>query len=214
MKIGMIMLAAGNSRRFGSNKLLYQVEGVPLYVRTLQRLMRAKERLENRKEELLAEGGLRKGEELCLSVTVVTQYQEIYEAAKRAGARAFYNPRPQDGISSSLKIGLKENLEADACLFAVSDQPWVREETLEALLRLFLISGKGMASLSHKGTPGNPCVFSSAYYPELMALLGDAGGKRVLMGHLEDADFLEVEEGQELTDLDVRPQEEAKNGLV
>ena len=31
MKIHMIYLAAGNSRRFGSNKLLYDFHGMPLY---------------------------------------------------------------------------------------------------------------------------------------------------------------------------------------
>lgn len=31
MKLGLIMLAAGNSRRFGSNKLLYTIEGEPMY---------------------------------------------------------------------------------------------------------------------------------------------------------------------------------------
>ena len=31
MKLGLIMLAAGNSRRFGSNKLLYTIEGCLLY---------------------------------------------------------------------------------------------------------------------------------------------------------------------------------------
>lgn len=31
MKLGLIMLAAGNSRRFGSNKLLYRIDGMPMY---------------------------------------------------------------------------------------------------------------------------------------------------------------------------------------
>ena len=30
MKLGLIMLAAGNSRRFGSNKLLYGIDGMPM----------------------------------------------------------------------------------------------------------------------------------------------------------------------------------------
>ena len=39
MKIGMILLAAGCSRRFGSNKLLYEIEGKPMYLRALERLL-------------------------------------------------------------------------------------------------------------------------------------------------------------------------------
>ena len=31
MKLGLIMLAAGNSRRFGSTKLLYGIDGMPMY---------------------------------------------------------------------------------------------------------------------------------------------------------------------------------------
>lgn len=36
VKLALIMLAAGNSRRFGSNKLMYEVDGVPMYQRTLR----------------------------------------------------------------------------------------------------------------------------------------------------------------------------------
>lgn len=37
----LIMLAAGNSRRFGANKLLYEIEGSPMYQRTLSCLFKA-----------------------------------------------------------------------------------------------------------------------------------------------------------------------------
>ena len=39
MKIALIMLAAGNSRRFGRNKLLYEIEGKPMYRHILEKLM-------------------------------------------------------------------------------------------------------------------------------------------------------------------------------
>ena len=38
MKIGIIMLAAGNSRRFGSNKLLYEIQGKPMFCYILDTL--------------------------------------------------------------------------------------------------------------------------------------------------------------------------------
>lgn len=68
----LIMLAAGNSRRFGANKLLYEINGVPMYERTLSCLLKVQE------EVLKATGTF------C-PVTVVTQYQEIGEAAEKRG---------------------------------------------------------------------------------------------------------------------------------
>lgn len=44
VKLALIMLAAGNSRRFGSNKLMYEVDGVPMYQRTLRMLQKAADR--------------------------------------------------------------------------------------------------------------------------------------------------------------------------
>ena len=41
MKLGLIMLAAGNSRRFGSNKLLYSVDGMPMYRHILLELKKS-----------------------------------------------------------------------------------------------------------------------------------------------------------------------------
>ena len=46
MKIALIMLAAGNSRRFGSNKLLYEIDGKPMYRHILEKLMVVAEQLE------------------------------------------------------------------------------------------------------------------------------------------------------------------------
>ena len=44
MKIAMIMLAAGNSRRFGSNKLFYELDGKPMYRHLLDHLIEIKDR--------------------------------------------------------------------------------------------------------------------------------------------------------------------------
>ena len=105
MKLGLIMLAAGNSRRFGSNKLLYSIDGMPMYRHILLELKKVKEALE-------AQG------HKC-EITVVTQYEEIAQEAEKLGERFLYNLHPDEGISSSLKIGLWVNREMDACLFTV-----------------------------------------------------------------------------------------------
>lgn len=190
MKLGLIMLAAGNSRRFGSNKLLYTINGEPMYRHILSELEKVK--------NVLNEQG-----HLC-EITVVTQYDEIAEDARMCGAQVLYNLHPDEGISSSLKIGLRRNQKMDACLFTVSDQPWLRGETILALVSEFLKAGKGIGCVEYEGKLGNPCVFSRKYYGELMELTGDVGGKRVVVAHRGDVVVVDVENGREMLDVDVR----------
>lgn len=190
MNIGLIMLAAGNSRRFGSNKLLYPIDGKPMYRHILTELEKVKECVEK--------------EGVSCRITVVTQYDEIAADAERNGAEVLYNLHPDEGIASSLKIGLKVNRAMDACLFTVSDQPWLRGETILELVHVFFREKKGIACVKHGGKTGNPCIFSRKYYGELLKLEGDRGGKKVIAAHREDVAVLEVSDGREVRDVDVR----------
>lgn len=78
MKIAFIMLAAGNSRRFGSNKLLYEIDGKPMYQHILEKLMTVANTPE--------------------SITVVTQYEEIEQKARTLGTKVYINPHPDEGF--------------------------------------------------------------------------------------------------------------------
>lgn len=183
------MLAAGNSRRFGSNKLLYTVDGVPMYRHILLELEKVKDAL--------------RSQGIPCDITVVTQYDEIAEDARKRGISVLYNLHPDEGISSSLRIGLRDNRNTDACLFTVSDQPWLRCETILNLIELFLKEKKGIACVQHEGKTGNPCIFSRKYFEELMELEGDVGGKRVIRKHRDDTSVLDVLDERELVDVDV-----------
>lgn len=192
MKIAMVMLAAGNSRRFGGNKLLYEVDGTPMYVHALEQLIRVKKEREEQQKET------------DLKITVVTQYEKIAETANEKRIQVLFNPHPEQGISSSIKIGLEANQEADAVLFTVSDQPWLSWKTISALINTFCNSEKGIACVSYQEKMGNPCIFRKKYYEELLALNGDKGGKKVMMRYLEDTLILEVSDGRELEDIDYK----------
>jgi molybdenum cofactor cytidylyltransferase len=198
LKIAMIMLAAGNSRRFGANKLLYEVDGIPMYRHVLGQLIQVKRQLEEGLNRTYT-GNL---PDIKCRIAVVTQYDSIAETAVEQGIQVLYNPHPEKGISSSLKIGLNANLDADAVLFTVSDQPWLTCDTICKLIQTFLDSGKEIACISCQGKMGNPCIFSKKYYEELLSLEGDKGGKRVIMKHLEDTCIYEVNDARELEDID------------
>ena len=235
MKIALIMLAAGNSRRFGSNKLLYEIEGKPMYRHILEKLMIVAEQLEETeciekvecgehwekqneegyKEEHIEcnkviaplgeiKGKLFKQRECYKRITVVTQYEEIEQGARSMGVNVYINPHPDEGISSSLKIGLKANLDVDACLFTVSDQPWLTIATIRQLITLLKTSDKGIACVSCEGKLGNPCIFTKKYYDSLLSINGDKGGKAVITAHRDDTVVLKVNDVKELTDMDVK----------
>ena len=70
MKVCLIYLAAGNSRRFGSNKLLYELEGRPLYRHLLDRLVSLSR------------------QHADWEVIVVTQYPQIYDEVRAGNIRA------------------------------------------------------------------------------------------------------------------------------
>lgn len=182
--LSLIMLAAGNSRRFGSNKLLYEIDGVPMYLRTLKKLQTAAREFKN-----------------C-EIIVVTQYEEIASKAQESGAQVLINPHPERGISSSMQIGLVAAKESSACLFTVSDQPWLTAETIVNLVYKFQSEQKGMACTILNNKTGNPCIFSRKYYQELMKITGDKGGKQIINRHPDDVVYLEIKDARELVDID------------
>lgn len=187
VKLALIMLAAGNSRRFGSNKLMYEVDGVPMYQRTLRLLQKAAERIPDSR------------------IVVVTQpqYSEIIDVVKETGAEVLFNPKPERGIASSMQIGLEIAKDADACLFTVSDQPWLTAETIIALYDAFQSENKGMACTVWGEKTGNPCIFSKKYYRKLMKITGDKGGKQIIKRYPEDVTYLKISDEREQQDVDV-----------
>ena len=64
--IHIIYMAAGNSRRFGSNKLFYELDGKPMYRHLLDHLTEIKNRYNKSKSD-----------SQTIDITVVTRYREI-----------------------------------------------------------------------------------------------------------------------------------------
>lgn len=64
---------------------------------------------------------------------------------------------------------------------------------------------KGHGCRSKKWTAWKSLYFSGKYYPELLALTGDTGGKRVMRKYMQDVALLEVPDKKELTDMDIPP---------
>ena len=177
MKIGCVVLAAGNARRFGSNKLQVQVDGESLIRRAL---------------ETVPSG---------LVTVLVSQYPEILSLAGEYGFEAVWNDQPDLGLSRSVRLGLERLTDCDGVLFLVADQPWLKRDSVEALAALWAQHPAKIAAMAHGGVRGNPCLFPARFYPELLALNGDRGGSAVIRNHEADLILLETD-ALELTDID------------
>ena len=184
-----IILAAGNSKRFGENKLLYSVDGTPMLTHIAECMLMMKK-----------EGFLR----TVLCVTQPGPTEDLIGSA----LPVVLNTHPEQGISLSIRLGLEKLHElcpdSDACLFCVADQPYLQPETIRELIACFQNSGCNIAACTSGSVIGNPVLFSSAYYPQLSKLTGDRGGKKIVLQNLEDTAFFEVPSGQ-LKDLDTKP---------
>lgn len=187
MELYLILLAAGDSRRFEGNKLLYPYQGKPMYRYLV--------------DEVEQIG------DLFSKKIVVTQYGEIMEDLGQRGYQVIENTHSDWGISYSIRLALESLAETSgACCFAVCDQPNLTSGTVRQLADGWMASGKGIGALSFDGEPGNPVIFSNRYREELSALRGDVGGKKVLKKHWEDVYLCEAAQAEQLEDIDERGQ--------
>lgn len=182
----LIYLAAGSARRFGSNKLLCPVDGLPLFQHGLDTLTRAARQREN-----------------C-TLTVVSRYPQILAAAQAAGGTAVDCPDSVLGLSYTIRAAL-DSLEPlaseDILVFAVADQPWLTDTSVVRLLEAAR-SGAPSGTLCWEGQVGSPTFFSAALVPQLRALTGDQGGRRVLKALGDACIQVPTENVRELEDVD------------
>ena len=195
MKITLIYLASGFSRRFGSNKLLYPINGKPMYEHTLASLIRLEEKYHAKFDELQEDCPIH------LQIILVTQYAQIAQYALNHGVKVVRNKMAQEGITASIRLGVEAAKDSDWYAFFVADQPYLQEKTIRSFLTAAMESGKTMASVISSGVPGNPTVFHKIWTSSLLSLTGDRGGRILLNQHPEQVFWYEVEK-EEVKDID------------
>lgn len=184
MSVSLVITAAGLSARFGSDKLLEEVNGVPMGIRALR---------------LFASLAFEKK----ILVTVPGREYLIKEA-KALGYETILNPAPEEGLSSSVKLGLKKALETgptEGVIFAAADMPYLKAGSVEALLNEFLKEPEAIHASGVNGKPVKPVLFPCSLFRELMQITGDTGGKAVMRAHPE---LIRVHDAdpEELRDID------------
>lgn len=179
-KIGCVIMASGQGKRFGSNKLLADFHGKPLYQRTIDII----------------------GDRLFDKIVVVTRTNEIYESALKQGLSAILHEYTDR--SDVVRLGIEKMQDMDACVFCPCDQPLLKKESLEHLVKNFC-NGKGtIIRLAWKESPGTPILFDKKYFGELMALPEKKGGSYLAEKYKNEVVLAQVSDKKELIDIDTR----------
>lgn len=176
MAIGCVILASGESVRFGSNKLLADFSGKPLLMHLLDALP----------------GGL--------TSVVVTRSEAVRDLALERGFACIMHRQPE--VRDTIRLGLEALRDTDGCLFCVGDQPLLTRKTIEKVLSDYYAHPESIVRAAFAGREGNPAIFPPVLYSELMALDEGEAGVTVIRRHQNLVRTVEAAFAEELTDAD------------
>ncbi len=181
-----IILAAGSSRRMGPiNKLLMELDGEMMVKRSVQPIVEAK--LE--------------------SVVVVTGFEseKIQSCLSEYKLRFVFNEYYRDGMGTSLAAGVESisAIEPDGILVSLGDLPYLREESVLAVVQRFCdLGGEKITIPVYQEAPGHPIVFPFRYAEELKALKGDEGARHLIRRDVDSVAFVELKDDGIVKDID------------
>lgn len=163
----IIILAAGSSTRLGRPKQILPYKNSSLLKHTIKSAVNA------------AVG----------PVIVVTgaNAKEISDHIGNDAVAVVFNGEHPEGIASSIRAGVNYVQEHHSVgkriILMVCDQPYVNESLLKSLIDASSNADKPLAACSYKGTIGVPALFDRRFFPELLSLKGEEGGKKILLNH-------------------------------
>lgn len=121
-------------------------------------------------------------------VVLGSDTEEILSRTDLGDAYVVENPEWEEGIASSLRVGLDALTRLSRCdraLIVIGDQPDVPVETVEGLLRSHESGGRPVTIPKYRYSWGNPVVVDRSLWARLMSLGGDEGAKRLWQAHPE-----------------------------
>ena len=181
-----ILLAAGYSKRFGSNKLLQALPagspqaGTPIALAAARHFLDA----------------------LPDSVAVVRpRAQKLAKILRDAGCNTVMCKNAGEGMGTSLAAGVRATPDANGWIVALADMPFVRPDTIRTVAKA-LQEGASIAAPSFQGKRGHPVGFARRFYEELSTLHGDDGARQFLKQHPDWVTLFEVDDPGVLRDID------------
>ena len=163
-RCGLVILAAGASRRMGSPKQLIEIDGRPLLVRAIESALAAP----------------------VWPVVVVlgANAVAIRPVIGHLPVLVIENPAWSEGMAASIREGVATlrqfSRTLDAAVLALCDQPGFSAATVESLLAAHRATGRGIVAARYSGRLGAPALFAREHFAALTALTGEEGARDLL----------------------------------
>ena len=191
MRVGGLVLAAGEGSRFGGTKQLAELGGRPLLSYALAAVAVLDPRV----------------------VVLGHEAEAILAAVSLEGARPVVCADWAEGQSASLRAGIEALGDVDAAVVVLGDQPRITAAAVSALVAAVTATAPGphahgtaaaAARASYGGRPGHPVLLGRPLLARVGELRGDVGFRDLLSGD----DVLEVEVGGLADPVDIDTREE------
>src|SRR6266480_3182509 len=189
-QIAAVILAAGESSRFGQPKQLIQFRGKTWVRRIVDAASEAGCRpilvvVGNSKQAppvhapRSSRGGTKQHEIELVDV--------ISSELKKTGATIVANSNWKCGIGTSIRTGVQHLLDTapgvEATVLLTCDQPYVDRAVIDGLITLHRETRKPIVAASYAGTLGVPALFDRGRLPELLRLDDSAGAKSTILSN-------------------------------
>jgi CTP:molybdopterin cytidylyltransferase MocA/xanthine/CO dehydrogenase XdhC/CoxF family maturation factor len=208
-QIGAVILAAGESSRFGQPKQLIQFRGKSLVRRIVDAAKKARcspiavvvgnDRIIPRAGPL----AFRRGQAIKSEGALV---EAIARELDNTGAAIVKNKDWRGGVGTSIRAGARhlmdQSPEVDAIMLLVCDQPAVDARAIERLIKLRETTKNSIVASSYADTLGVPALFDRSLFQELLSLGDKAGAKSVIFRNRERVAEFVFPEGK--IDIDTR----------
>jgi len=180
-----IILAAGFSKRFGSEKLSAKINGQSILKHICDQVNDAK----------IDEFFIIAGKNYHRIINEIPTYSDKIKIV----------PNNTPLLSSSVRFALSiipEN--TDAVMLILGDMPLITTELMNKIVEKYRQSDKKIIFPCTGDTIGNPRLFDKKYFNELKNVQGDKGGREVTKQHREDAAGVEIDTKELFMDIDTK----------
>ncbi len=167
-----VILAAGAGRRFGGDKLTVTVDGEPML-----------------------RGVVRAYAAVCGRVTVIARSTSQFEATLQdLPVTVVANPDADEGIASSIRVGVSSCSDRPAVMIALADEPRVDRALVTAVMDRWQETSAPVVAPRFAGVVGHPVVFDRSCFADLLALDGDVGARRVIRKMGDEVRYVDVDQ--------------------